>query len=304
MMKTLITGAGGFIGRHIIRKIASMPGEHHAIDLNPPLENLPPSIVWHQVDIMNKDALSGLISEIRPQRLLHLAWVTTHGEYWNSAENFRWVEASLNLIRSFVDAGGTRVVGAGSCAEYDWRYGFLSEEVTPLNPATIYGTCKNAFHNMLRQYADAGHFSYAWGRLFFLYGPGEHPSRLIPYTISTIASGKTAQFGSGERIRDFLRVEDAAAAFLALLDRNYSGPVNVASGEPVSIRTLVEFVARKLGRLDLVQLGAVPTAENDPPFLVGDVTKLKKLWVPEYNLETGLNSLIEDYQKAQILQDS
>jgi nucleoside-diphosphate-sugar epimerase len=298
MTRTIITGAGGFIGRHLLKKIGEMPGEYHALDLMPAPEELPRSVVWHQVDILRRDALEGLVSEIRAQRLLHLAWITTQGEYWNSVENLRWVEASLNLVRSFVDAGGTRVVGVGSCAEYDWRYGFLSEEVTPLNPATVYGSCKNSFHTMLRQYAESKRFSYAWGRLFFLYGPGEHPSRLVAYTIAAIASGKVAQLGSGERIRDFLRVEDAASAFVALLCSDFSGAVNVASGDPVSIRKIVESIARKLGRLDLVRLGALPTAENDPPLLVGDVRKLKTLWMPEYNIETGLESLIEDYRSG------
>src|SRR5512138_1515223 len=107
MIKTMVTGAGGFIGRHVMRKLAPIAGEHHAIDLNPRPEGLPSSVTWHQADIMNPDAMAELISEIRPQRLLHLAWITTHGEYWNSAENFRWVEASLRLFRVFVEAGGT-----------------------------------------------------------------------------------------------------------------------------------------------------------------------------------------------------
>ena len=281
-----------------MRLLASMPGEHHAIDLLPKPADLPQSFYWHQIDLLKGDDLESLMADIRPQRLLHLAWITSHGEYWRSLLNFHWVEASLRLLRAFCRAGGTRFVGAGSCAEYDWKHGFLSEEVTPLNPTTVYGSCKKAMYELLKQYAEAANFSYAWGRLFFLYGPGEHPSRLMPYTISNIAAGRVANFGSGERIRDYLRVEDAAAAFVKLLENDFSGPINIASGEPVTIRSIVNAIAAELGRSDLVRIGTLPTEKSDPLMIVGDARKLRLFWSPEFSMQSGLRSMVLDYLKT------
>jgi nucleoside-diphosphate-sugar epimerase len=216
-----------------------------------------------------------------------------------SVENVRWVQASINLLQEFAKHGGQRVVMAGSCAEYDWRYGYCSEAITPLAPATLYGACKHALQLVLLSFSKQKGLSAAWARIFFLFGPYEHPDRLVPYVIRSLLRGEQARCSHGRQIRDFLYVKDVANAFVTLLESEVSGPVNIASGHPVALRELIYRIAAKLNREDLVQLGVVPTPLDEPPLLVADIQRLRDEvgWAPKYDLNTGLQETIDWWRK-------
>ena len=183
---------------------------------------------------------------------------------------------------------------AGTCAEYDWQYGYCSEQVTPLAPATLYGTCKHSLQIVLDSFARQTGLSAAWGRIFFLYGPHEHPSRLISSVIVSLLKGEPARCSHGNQIRDFLYVEDVADAFTALLESDITGPVNVASGGPIALRDIIYKIAEKIDREDLIQLGVVPVSSHEPHLLVADVSRLTDEvgWMPKYNLDRGLEQTI------------
>src|SRR5437773_410478 len=228
MARVLVTGATGFVGRHCLSPLLQDDCEVHAVSSKPPTTDTMEGIQWHQADLLKSDAAFGLLAEIRPTHLLHLAWYAVPGEYWSSGENFRWVQASLNLFQAFASCGGQRAVVAGSCAEYDWRYGYCSEGVTPLAPTTVYGACKQSLGVMLDAMGRQTGVSTAWGRLFFLYGPHEHPRRLVASVIRSVLSGAHACCSHGRHIRDFLYIRDAAEAFVAPLHSEAIGPVHLA----------------------------------------------------------------------------
>ena len=218
----------------------------------------------------------------------------------HSPENLAWLEASLHLLRSFADSGGQRVVIAGTCFEYDWDYGFCRESRTPLNPATLYGTCKHALQTTLAGLSRQTGLSSAWGRIFFLYGPHEHPDRLVSSVIRSLIKGEEAKCTPGEQIRDFLHVADVAGAFAALLDSEVSGPVNIASGRPVAVKEVIQTIAAQLGREELVKLGALPARSGEPHLLVADAARLERevQHVPRYDLAEGLRQTIGWWQRA------
>jgi nucleoside-diphosphate-sugar epimerase len=224
-----------------------------------------------------------------------LAWDTTHGKYWSSLENFNWLQASVELLKAFQGNSGKRVVMAGTCAEYDWNYGLCSEGITPLVPATVYGTCKNSLEKVLSSFAHETGISAAWGRIFFAYGPNENIKRLIPYVITSLLKGKKAQCSSGNQIRDFLYVNDAAAAFVSLLETEVNGAFNIASGQPVILRDIINMIAEKLNVLDLIELGKLPNSSNDPAVLTADIRKISAAtgWKPAYSLEEGIDETIK-----------
>jgi nucleoside-diphosphate-sugar epimerase len=257
-----------------------------------------PGIHWHRADLLDSTETSRMMAEVRPTHLLHLAWYAEPGKFWHSAENFRWLESSIALLRHFREQGGERVVMAGTCAEYDWDYGFCSEVITPCRPATTYGVCKNALFEVMRVFCAERGMSAAWGRIFFLYGPGEHPSRLVASVITDFLRGDQARCTHGNQIRDFLHVRDVASAFVALLESPVEGAVNIASGQPVALREVVLTIADCLGARERVCFGALPAPENEPPLLVADVRRLagELGWRPYYDLAAGVAQTIRDWQ--------
>ena len=249
---------------------------------------------WHKVDLLDLSQISPLLARLRPSHLLHFAWYTVPGNYWNSVENLRWVQASLGLLQAFSVYGGQRVVVAGSCSEYDWKFGYCSEERTPLLPSTLYGTCKNSLQMMMTASCKEAGLSSAWGRIFFLYGPHEHPKKLVSSVALSLLKDRPAYCSHGKQIRDYLYVQDVAEAFIALLESEVQGPVNIASGSPTALKDIIIKIAKKLNREDLVQLGALSANPDEPDFLVGDVGRLSKEvgWRPKYNLDYGLDRAI------------
>jgi nucleoside-diphosphate-sugar epimerase len=296
--RVLVAGAGGFIGSHCLPILISNGFEVHAADVFIPEDKLY-GVRWHQVDLLDTKQLNELLTTICPTHLLHFAWYAKPGEYWNSLENIRWVEGSLHLLRAFHRNGGKRVVMAGTCAEYDWGAGCCAEDVTPLVPSTLYGTCKNALQHLLKDFSRVTGLSSAWGRIFFLYGPYENPNRLVSSVILNLLQNKTALCSHGNQIRDFLYVEDVASAFVALLESDVMGPVNIASGRPVTLREVVLTAADYLGARERVQFGAIPAPENDPPLIVGDSHRLADEvgWHPEYNLATGIAQTVRYWRE-------
>jgi len=293
MKRVLVTGATGFIGKHCLPLLLEKNYEVHGLFFNSTLERTP-EVIWHQANLLDLTQVETLLKNIRPTHLLHFAWYTTPGKYWTSLENLYWVQASLALFRNFQKEGGQRAVIAGTCAEYDWNYGYCSEFITLRNPTTPYGICKNALQEMLDVYSNNKSFTSAWGRIFFLYGPHEYPSRLVPSVIRSLLHGKPAQCSHGNQIRDFLYVKDAADAFVQLLENDIHGPVNIASGQLFALKDLINKIAQKLDRQDLVQLNVIPNPTNDPNFLGGDIKRLHDQvgWEPNYNLDTGLDQTI------------
>jgi nucleoside-diphosphate-sugar epimerase len=254
-----------------------------------------PGAHWHRADLLDPQQVASLIEVVQPTDLLHLAWSTKPGQYWTSPENFRWVQASLNLLQCFALHGGKRIVVAGTCAEYDWQYGYCSEETTPLGYRGAYGTCKRSLHRLLEEFAKQAALKAAWGRVFFFYGPHEHPSRLVASVVTSILRNEPARCSHGEQMRDFLHVQDVADAFVALLRSDVSGAVNIASGRAVSIKEMVGRIAEVVGRPATIEWGALPAPEDDPPVLVADVKRLTDTvgWRPRYDLDSGLKQTIE-----------
>ena len=294
MKRVILTGATGFIGQHAISELLENNYEVHALYNNTKTVN-EKNVSYHQIDLLDPSQQELIIRKIKPTHLLHFAWYAIPGTYWTSLENFQWVQASLELVKVFNKYGGERAVFAGTCAEYDWSYGYCSESITPTHPSTLYGTCKNSLQEMLAYFSKQTGLSSAWGRIFYTYGPCEARSRLIPSIISSLLLNQPAHCSHGLQIKDFLYVQDVASAFVAILNSSVEGPINIASGQPVSLQQVVYSIADKLERRDMVRLGTIPALDNEPPLLVADVRRLTNEvgWKPEFNLDSGLNQTIQ-----------
>ena len=289
----LVTGATGFIGRHALMPLVARGDEVHAVT-SKPLPPRQPGVTWHRADLLDPVATSALLASVRPTRLLHFAWAIVPGGSAGPVENMRWVQATVDLLREFERYGGTRAVIAGSCAEYDWNEGYCIENRTQLAPRSDYGASKNAARGRCESLMLNRDVSLAWARIFFVYGPYEPLPRLVPSIVSSLLKKEVARCTHGRQVRDYLHVQDVADAFIAVLDSEVTGPVNVGSGTPVELREIATYVAEQMGAADLLRLGALPTPPFEAPFVVADVTRLTHDvgWKPRYDLRLGLDETI------------
>ena len=301
MKQVLLTGATGFIGRQALLPLIARGFDVHCTYRTdkPEIISDEKNVTWHRTDLLNNNDIENLFESVSPAYLLHLAWDVTSGSYLESTNNFNWLVSSLHLLHEFAESGGRRAVCAGTCFEYDLRYGYCTENLTPTVPSTYYGSCKHQLQSIGEKYAEKAGFDFAWGRIFYPYGPYEYPTRLVPSVIKSLLNGEIAQCTHGNQVRDFLHVVDIADAFVTILNSHVNGVINIGSGKPVSIKELVLQIAKNLGKEEDIRLGALPARENEPPFIVGDTNRLKNevQWCQKYSLEEGILDTILWWKK-------
>ena len=299
-MRVLVTGADGFIGRYTLPLLVKAGYEVHALCWLRTHEETD-GVIWHKINLMDFSEVDALLQKLQVSHLLHLAWYTEHGKFWHADENLQWVACSLNLLQRFVGHGGERAVMAGSCAEYDWSAGLCSELETACHPATLYGTSKHALYQVAESYCAQHDVDFAWGRIFFLYGPGEVGNRFVPAVINGLLRQEAVACSDGSQIRDFMHVADVASAFVALLESRLIGAVNIASGESNTLRRIGEEIMSQISGDGYVDFGALPNRKDDPAVLTADVSRLRDElgWLPAYPLHQGLADTIDWWKQAQ-----
>ena len=291
MRRVLVSGASGFVGRRSIEPLLARGAEVHTVQRHP--ADFATGVVAHAADLHDVDAVASLMADVRPTHLLHFAWIATPGVYLTSLDNPLWLRSSLHLVEAFLAHGGQRVVVAGSAMEYDWSAGVCSERTTPCRPATLYGACKHAQYEVLERWSSQTGFSFAEGRLFWMYGPEESPDRLVPAMFRASTSGMPFRLRYPAQVRDYLHVADAAAAFAALLDSEVQGAVNIGAGDGVVLSRLAEIVGEETGQRLFVEPG--DDAASDPaPVVLAEATRLARDvgFTPRYRLEQGIRETI------------
>lgn len=297
--RVLVSGASGFVGKYTIAPLLARGYDVHVVSrtasaqLEKPLQS-EKNVNWHVADLLDCDAQRALIAQIRPSHLLHLAWYAEHGKFWNAVENAAWLKATISLAEIFYDAGGERMVGAGTCAEYEWGDKICVEGRTRECPASLYGLTKLAAGHCANALAIQHSASAAWARIFFPYGPGEPAARLIPYVIDSLLNGQPARCTHGKQLRDYLYAVDVGAALVAILDSKVSGPINLGSGVATPISDIVQRIGSIIGRTELIELGAIPEPAHSAPVVVADNARLRNEvnWQPRYTIEQGLQDMV------------
>lgn len=370
MNRVLVTGAGGFIGRHTLVPLLAAGYEVHAVTSRPLVDGVPtaaagpddalretaPEVRWHHADLLACDSAATLMGEVGPSHLLHLAWYTQPRAYWTALQNLDWVEASLRLLRAFGEVGGRRAVVSGTCAEYAWTRNTHCVEQAPLPadrrvaqsaaaatsaegsatashagiaatpasasstvasatpvaagatngparadeptrtcPATLYGAAKHGLHVVARRWAAEAGVAFAWGRIFYAYGPYEHPARLVSAVALALLRGEEVPCTHGLQVCDYLYTPELGNALAALLDSDVIGPVNVASGEPVRVADVVAAIGASTGRPELVRMGALPQRQGEPERLTADIRRLRDEvgWSPSIDLRESIARTVE-----------
>lgn len=290
--RVLLTGVTGFIGSHLARLLIREGHEVFAI-VRPQgnrsrIADIESALVLIEGDLRALPALRDRIRACRPEICLHLAWKGWSGKA-EAADNLTSLGVSLDLLRMMPDASCSRFVAAGTCFEYDLNHDRLAE-TTPLRPHELYGTCKKSLFEVAQHFSELTGVSVVTPRLFYSYGPFEDVRRLVPSVALSLLRGEVAHVTPGEQVRDYLHVEDVASAMWHIATSDLTGAVNVASGEPVTIAELAMQIGRRLGKPELVRLGAIPYRRGEPMRILADVTVLRQRlgWVPRFDLDRGL----------------
>ena len=268
----LTTGATGFVGRQIVsalmergcavRAVVRTGSEHRFAEAGALERVVAAPDLWAADASWWAQACRGI------DTVIHAAWYAEPGKYLQSPVNADCMAGTLRLADGAVAAGVRRFVGIGSCFEYDLGLGLLPT-AAPLKPTTPYAEAKVATFQALSQSLPARGQSFAWCRLFYLYGDGEDERRLVPYLHARLRAGEPAELTSGTQVRDYLDVREAGRMIVDTALGPAEGPVNICSGVPVTVRELAERIADQYGRRDLLRFGARPDNLVDPPRVVG-----------------------------------
>ncbi len=265
-MRVWVTGGCGFLGRQIVAALARQGAEP----------------VCMTVDLLDPIARHRAVAACGAPVLVHGAWVTRHGAYWDSPDNLDWCAATLDLLRGFAAQGGRRVVLVGSCAEYDWQRPARTpwRETRACRPASLYGAAKLAAWIAGAAFARQAGMSAACARVFIPVGCGEQPGRLLPSLLRAARTGVAVALGPADLTRDLMDVRDAGAAIAALALSGAQGVVNIGSGQGVTLGELARRVRAP------VTFGKQAGRPGEPMWMVADITRLRRVtgFIPRHDL--------------------
>lgn len=276
-MKIAVSGATGFIGRHVLAELESRSVETIALVRSASVKSIDHSSS-RVVELDLHEASSNAFELMgRPDVLIHLAWSGLPN--YKSLHHFEQeLPAQYRFLKSLVESGLQNIVVAGTCFEYGMQSGPLSEDVAP-HPSNPYGFAKDALRCQLEYLKSAHPFHLTWARLFYLYGEGQAESSLLPQLRQAAERGDPVfNMSGGEQLRDYLLVTEVARHLVSLaLAKRDMGVVNVCSGTPISVRKLVEGWIKENGWSIALNLGHYPYPDYEPLAFWGDSRKLSTL---------------------------
>jgi dTDP-6-deoxy-L-talose 4-dehydrogenase (NAD+) len=277
MTTIAVTGASGFLGRHVLAALAATQADvvAHARTLRPELAAAE-RLRWVCFDLTHPpdDAFARLGG---PDIVIHLAWQGLPN-YLSPRHVETELPAQHEFLRNMVASALKRLVVAGTCFEYGMQSGCLREEMAT-QPSNPYGVAKDTLRRRLEVLNETSPFDLRWLRLFYLYGDGQPKTSLYSQFRAAVARGdSTFDMSAGEQSRDFMKVEEAAAAIVRVaLTEQAPRIVNICSGMPVTVRALVERWRADMAADIVFNPGALPYPAYEPFAFWGDNRRLAAL---------------------------
>lgn len=289
--KIFLTGASGFIGSHIAKKLVLAGLQVHALCRTEPNSTLP--IQWHIGDLKNRASLEKALSTSLPDVVIHCAaFGIRHHERSHEELIDINIQGTASLMELASQYGVKRWIQTGSCSEYPSQREPLSETILP-SPPNFYGVTKTASTLLALQQGKALSMPVTVLRLFGVYGPSEWPERLIPTLLSACLTEKKVSFTSGYQSRDFVYVEDVADLYTSLATTSHfpDGEIfNIGSGIGTTVREVGRLTEMITGKSGYFLWGTKSHSPTDLSCWVADITKSQKIlhWQPKISLEEGI----------------
>lgn len=296
MKKVLLTGGTGFIGQAVVEILLNKGYEVHLISTKTQKQRQ--GVINHQINLLDNKALGEFFAKHSFESAIYLAWYV-NADYQINDINLEWIIATLNFIKLFKENGGKKFLAAGSMLEYDLKYGYLNEDLSPLNASSLYASSKTALYKALSAYCKKYDIDFKWARIFNVYGPGEKKQRLMPSVIISCLKGDDVRVSDCLNFQDYLYVSDMAGGIVMLFESPFNGAMNICSNQPVQLRYIVNKIAELTNFKGKILYGSVLAKVNNN-VVVGDNQKLLNLgWRAKISLNIGLEKTIS-YWKDKI----
>jgi len=268
----MITGGTGFLGYQIVKQLTKKNYKNITLLVRKKPTNL--NFDNDVKFIITKDIFSESIKSLKKKLknidlLIHCAWYVDPKDYLTSKKNIDCLVGTINLAKAASESGVKRLVGIGTCFEYDVSKKYLSKN-TNLSPQLLYSACKASAYLTLDKFLNLNKVLFKWCRVFYLFGENEKPNRLYPLIQRKLKNNEKIYLGPGNQIRDYMDVKDAAKMIINFSMNDIKGVKNICSSTPISIKNFAINIAKKVGKQKLLIFSKKTLHRSfDPNFIVG-----------------------------------
>ena len=275
--KVLVTGACGYIGRHVVAELLRQG--HHVIASDFANLDLPEGVEFTDYPIF--DGSPDIYDRLgKPDVLIHLAW--KHGFIHNSSAHMEDLSKHVVFLNHMIDAGIWSICVMGSMHEVGYWEGAIRTD-TPCNPLSQYGIAKNALRQSMLLYSQGKQTNFHWLRAFYIFGDDRHGSSIFAKLLQAAAEGKqTFPFTSGKNYYDFIHVDDLAKQIVAAsLQDQKNGVINVCTGNPKTLAEQVEWYIKENQLPITLEYCKFPDRPYDSPGVWGDSSDIRQILAAE-----------------------
>lgn len=294
MQRVLLTGASGLIGKSLMKIFAQNKKYRiYAITTNRAKLEEYDFVNIIEGDLCKEEFRKNIIELIKPNCIIHLAWDQTKKDFRKSNENLKWLNISMDLLYNFIESGGNRFIFAGSSSEYDGMNGTFTEE-DDITPISEYGKCKKLFSEFGKTYCE-NKCSFVSLRYFTIYGEKDsHYFGAIPETVRKLKNNEDVFCNSPYTTRDYIYADDAAQITYDMIENNFEGIVNVATGKPQKMKDIFCTIGRALDKENLVHINEDNKTIKE---FNADIRLLNSLNIKKDMLDfkQRINNIIENY---------